>query len=83
MPDGMYLDAVSLGVEKLAIKMKDIIEDKNKYYDYFKWHRYYNFYATNESSDTDEMCAFCAFLNNDDRMNKTRQHNIRDWWISY
>lgn len=82
MPDGMYLDAFALGEEKLANKMNDIIGDKNKYYDYFKWHRYYSFHATNDSADTDEICAFCAFVNNNNEMYKTREHTIGDWWIT-
>lgn len=82
MPDGMYLDAVALGEEKLARKMYDVIADKNKYYDYFKWHRYYSFHATNDSADTDEVCAFCAFLNHRKPMNRTQERNVRYWWMS-
>lgn len=81
MPDGIYLDAVALGEEKLAKKMNDIIGDKNKYYDYFKWQNYYSFHASNETADTDEICALCAALNNGCRMNKTREFSVRDWWI--
>lgn len=82
MPDGMYLDAFALGEEKLAKMMNDIISDKNKYYEYFKWHRYYSFHATNENADTDEICALCAFLNNGNGIKKTRELSIGDWWIS-
>lgn len=78
----MYLDAVALGVDELARKMNEIIKDKNKYYDFFKWHRYYSFHATNESEETDEVCALCAFLNNDNQINKSREHSIREWWFN-
>lgn len=63
LPPGSYLDAYSLGHVTLAAIMNDTIINKDKYYDYFKWHNHYSIHATNDSADTDEICAFCAFLN--------------------
>lgn len=81
MPDGMYLDAVALGVDELAKKMNDVIGDKIKYYDFFKWHRYYSYHATDDSAETDEMCAFCEYLNNGNQTNKTRERDFIKWWF--
>lgn len=44
--------------------MNKVIHNKEKYYDFFKWHGYYSIHAPNETADTDEICAFCALLNN-------------------
>lgn len=65
MPKGMYLDANIVEPEEMARIMNDTIHDKNKYYEFFKWHGYYSFHSPNESTDTDEICAFCAFLNDE------------------
>lgn len=44
--------------------MNKSIRNKKKYYDFFRWHNYYSFHAPNETAETDEICAFCALLNN-------------------
>lgn len=44
--------------------MAKAIHHKEKYYDFFRWHNHYSFHAPNESADTDEICKFCALLNN-------------------
>lgn len=77
----MYLDAHELGPTKLAQEMDEIIKDKAKYYEFFKWHRYYRFHAPIESAFTDEICGFCAFLNNVTKANTTNiVPNIARWW---
>ncbi|XP_026331240.1 alpha-(1,3)-fucosyltransferase C-like, partial [Hyposmocoma kahamanoa] len=63
IPKGIYLDAESLGPGELARVMNDTMCNKKKYYDFFKWHNHYSFHASNASANTDEICAFCAFLN--------------------
>lgn len=77
----MYLNAHTLGPTKLAQEMNEIISDKAKYYEYFKWHRYYSFHAPIENAFTDEICGFCAFLNNVTKVNATNVFpNIVRWW---
>lgn len=56
MPDGIYINAETLPKEELAVKIKEAIEDNQKYYDNFRWHRYYSYQYTSESSDTDSPC---------------------------
>lgn len=63
LPNGSYLDATTQRPEDLAKTIDDIIKDKNRYYDFFRWHRYYSIHASNETAETNEICAFCAFLN--------------------
>lgn len=81
MPDGIYLNARELGPEKLAKEMNDIIKDKQRYYNFFKWQRYYSFHETSEGAYTDELCRFCALLNNMRETNETKTYeDIANWW---
>lgn len=79
MPEGIYLDANILGPDKMAETMIQIINDKNKYYDFFKWHEHYTFHSSSEDRYSREICTFCAFLNNN--KNKTNILNsVAQWW---
>lgn len=61
--------------------MNQIINNKAMYYDFFKWHRYYSFHAPIDSAFTDEICGFCAFLNNVTKSKATNVFpNIAHWW---
>lgn len=81
LPDGTYLNAKEIAPEKMANKMNEIIRDKQKYYDFFKFHRYYTYQATAESVDTDPLCAFCAFINDESRRNSRRTYTeFYKWW---
>ncbi|XP_026313951.1 alpha-(1,3)-fucosyltransferase C-like [Hyposmocoma kahamanoa] len=64
LPPGSYINASDLTPKELASLMNELIQDKNKYYEYFKWHRYYSIHDPTESAETDGMCVLCAFLNN-------------------
>lgn len=82
MPHGSYLNARALGVENLAKAMNDIIHNKEKYYEFFKWRRYYTFHDSKEDADTDEICAFCEFLNNDKKLNRSTVYtHFKNFWI--
>lgn len=81
MPDGIYLDALKLGPQELATKMSEIIADKHKYYDFFRWHNYYDFNLTSEDDYHREVCGLCKLLNNGVLMNQTTiMRNISKWW---
>lgn len=43
--------------------MNNTIYNRKKYYDFFKWHRFYSLQDPSESPETDNVCTFCAFLN--------------------
>lgn len=59
--------------------MNEIINDKRKYYEFFKWHDYYSFHFSGEDHHSREFCALCAYLNNS--KNKTGiMYNITLWW---
>lgn len=61
--------------------MDDIIKDKKTYYDFFKFHRYYTFQAPAENVDTDPLCGFCAFVNDETVRNTRRTYaQFRKWW---
>lgn len=71
--------------EKLAKTMNDIIHDANKYYEFFKWQKYYTFQSQVGSPETDEICAFCNYLNERQRETfyKRRVYtNISKFWNS-
>lgn len=81
MPDGIYLDARKLGESGLARKMYEIINDKEQYYDFFKWHRYYSFHGTEESTETDDFCVFCATMNDLVQRNESSTYvSLSQWW---
>lgn len=80
MPDGIYLDARILGPAKLAREMVDIIYNKKRYYEFFKWHEHYSFHNTGEDDYHHEICGLCDLLNNKTVMdlNTVRRTNL--WW---
>lgn len=81
MPEGIYLDALKLEPKELAIRMSEVIKDKNKYYEFFKWHGNYSFHLTGEDSYLREVCGLCELLNNNVLMNQTTiVSNISKWW---
>lgn len=83
MPKGIYIDANYLKPKDLAKTMNEYITNKDKYYDFFKWHDVYSFHYTNESADTDEICEFCAFLNDHKHLYKTSVYTyIEKFWTS-
>lgn len=81
MPNGIYLDARALGPAKLAKEINDIIKDKNRYYDFFKWRQYYRYDASSDNADSDSICALCTALNKAARSNERRVYaRFREWW---
>lgn len=81
MPDGIYLDALSLGPAELARRMTEIIANRNKYYEFFKWHGYYSFHDTEEDLYKREVCALCELLNNKTLMQQSIVFtNLSQWW---
>lgn len=81
MPEGIYLDVLKLGVQKLAKEMNNIINNPPRYYNFFKWHAYYSFQATADDNYKESVCAFCALLNKKvQRYKRTIYINIKNWW---
>lgn len=81
MPHGSYLNAYVLGPKKLAKTMNDIIKNNDRYYDFFRWHRYYSLHEPVENADTDQVCNFCAYLNDESNRQETNVYeNIIEFW---
>lgn len=80
MPEGSYINAVELGPEKLAKEMADIIKNKTRYYDFFRFHRYYSLHDCNEKPDSDVICNFCAYCNENLKSNITIHEDITRWY---
>lgn len=81
MPDGIYIDAKNFTEGELASKMNELIQDKEKYYNMFRWRDYYSYHLVAESGETDPLCAFCAFLNDESMRTKRRVYaRFTEWW---
>ncbi|CAH0701099.1 unnamed protein product [Spodoptera exigua] len=81
MPDGIYLDARKLSIQELAAKMNELINDPDKYAEYFKWKNYYSYHRQHESVDTEPYCLFCTHLNNEEMVKKTTIYeDFKRWW---
>ncbi|XP_021191462.3 alpha-(1,3)-fucosyltransferase C [Helicoverpa armigera] len=81
MPDGIYLNARELSVKELAAKMHELMNDPEKYSEYFKWKNHYSYHRKDASVDTDPYCLFCTHLNNEEMVKKTTIYeNFRQWW---
>lgn len=83
MPKGIYLDANVLEPEELAIIINETINNKEeKYYDYFKWHSHYSYHDPTESADSDEVCALCAYLNDEKHISESSVHrDLTHFWF--
>lgn len=79
MPDGIYLDTDGIKPDKMAEKMIEIINNTNKYYDFFRWHDHYSFHFSGENRYREEICRLCAFLNNSKNQTSVYE-NIAEWW---
>ncbi|XP_049869406.1 alpha-(1,3)-fucosyltransferase C-like [Pectinophora gossypiella] len=81
LPEGSYLNARELGVQKLAKRMIDLIFDFEEYSSYFKWTNHYSYHARAESADTDDYCGICALLNDEKKLKETTTyHEFEKWW---
>lgn len=80
LPPESYLDGTSLGEKILAKTMNDLIKNKEKYYDYFRWR---NHYIIKESPILD-VCSLCNFMNNEDWLqNRISYVMFRKWWYPF
>jgi hypothetical protein len=81
MPDGIYLNAREMGVQRLAIKINELIQDKEQYANYFRWKKYYSYHGLHETPETNEYCRICALLNDEKKVLTTSFiENFKDWW---
>ncbi|XP_045497519.1 alpha-(1,3)-fucosyltransferase C-like [Colias croceus] len=81
MPDGIYLNARELGPKRLAERMNELIEDQNKYAEYFKWRNHYSYHKRHESVETDDYCRFCSILFDETLVEtKSVYKNFKKWW---
>lgn len=70
------MDASNLQVEELAKQMNEIINDPQRYYDFFRWHGHYTF---DDTLHRYSVCELCYFLNNLNGTAHVRK-NILKWW---
>lgn len=78
LPPGSYLDGRELGAKNLARIMNDVIANKTKYYDFFRWRNHFSY---NETSENADVCKLCEVLNDDQMVNTVSVwQNFREWW---
>lgn len=80
MPDGIYLDGRKFSANQLVNEMIDIMTDRTKYYNFFKWHNHYSYHMVYESPDTDSYCRLCAKINDKSFNDISIYENFRKWW---
>uniref|UniRef100_A0A2A4J738 Fucosyltransferase n=1 Tax=Heliothis virescens TaxID=7102 RepID=A0A2A4J738_HELVI len=81
MPDGIYLTITKDTVREVAQNMVNIINDKEQYYEYFKWHNHYTYSDGQDSPETDPYCNLCLLINDDDKFLRTSVYNnFGEWW---
>ncbi|CAB3251706.1 unnamed protein product [Arctia plantaginis] len=77
IPPYSYLDLRQLGVTVLAKKMHRIIQNKEMYYDFFRWR---NHYIVKETMGMD-FCTLCEIMNNPAWLSaKLSVTTFRKWW---
>ncbi|XP_075973592.1 alpha-(1,3)-fucosyltransferase C-like [Anticarsia gemmatalis] len=81
MPDGIYLNARKMSIRQLVKRMMDLMENKNKYYSYFKWHNHYSYHDVIDSPESDAYCKLCALINDEQQFKRTTVfNNFVPWW---
>lgn len=81
MPDGIYINAREYGPKRLAATMNELINDPERYSQFFKWHNHYKYHRRIESLETDDYCRFCSILNEEELVKKTSiYNNFKEWW---
>lgn len=81
MPDGIYLNANFLTEEQLAERINEAVQDKQKYYNYYRWRRYYTYDFIADVGESDPLCQFCALLNDEASRNQRRVYaGFTSWW---
>lgn len=80
LPDGIYLNAYTLGPVKLAQTIAKVISNKKYYYDFFKWHGYYSFHNTEEDDFRQQICGLCTLFNNKTIMTTKTIYHTNVWF---
>nr|XP_053611515.1 alpha-(1,3)-fucosyltransferase C-like [Plodia interpunctella] len=78
LPPGSYLNARELGPKQLAKTMEEIIKNRTRFYDYFRWRNHFRYKARGLLN---EICNICTALNDDKKAKNYYHLNIfRRWW---
>ncbi|XP_023942893.1 alpha-(1,3)-fucosyltransferase C [Bicyclus anynana] len=78
LPPGSYLDALALGPKELAHQMNEILTNRSKYHDFFRWRNHYRY---GPSHPVEEVCKLCTMLNNPDKVSQvTVWKDFDRWW---
>ncbi|XP_053611651.1 alpha-(1,3)-fucosyltransferase C-like [Plodia interpunctella] len=77
LPPGSYLNARELGPGQLARTMKDIIGNKTRFHNFFRWRNHYRYERGERDS---EICNICIALNDNKPTNSNLRGGFRKWW---
>ncbi|XP_045505278.1 alpha-(1,3)-fucosyltransferase C-like [Colias croceus] len=75
LPEGSYLDAINLGPKKLAETIFDIMGNKTRYYEFFRWRNHYVY----RDADHLNACRLCEMMNRN-LEEKSVWKYFRTWW---
>ncbi|KOB65783.1 Uncharacterized protein OBRU01_22067, partial [Operophtera brumata] len=66
---------------ELARQMFEIINEPDRYNDFFKWHNHYSYHDLEESSDTDPYCKLCDYVNRVEFVVESKViSDLEYWW---
>nr|XP_053611993.1 alpha-(1,3)-fucosyltransferase C-like [Plodia interpunctella] len=77
LPPGSYLNARKLGPKQLAMTMKEIMGDRTKFHDFFRWRNHFRYKRGENDS---EICNICTALNENTPHNLQLRDGFREWW---
>ncbi|KAG6440305.1 alpha-(1,3)-fucosyltransferase C isoform X2 [Manduca sexta] len=81
LPPGSFIDGTKYNSSDLAGIMVTLMNNPKLYWDFFRWK---NVYIYHDPSETDNVCAVCAALNNKHMMSSNSTYpKFRQWWNPY
>ncbi|XP_053611990.1 alpha-(1,3)-fucosyltransferase C-like [Plodia interpunctella] len=77
LPPGSYLNAREHGPVRLARTMKDVMGNKKRFHNFFRWRNHYRYERGENDS---EICNICTALNEDKPRNLNLRGGFTEWW---
>lgn len=70
-----------MSAQELAQEISNIIDDRERYYNFFKWQNHYSYHYSEEAHDSDPLCKLCEAINDETLMKKkTVIDQFQIWW---
>ncbi|KAI5640930.1 glycosyltransferase family 10 (fucosyltransferase) c-term domain-containing protein [Phthorimaea operculella] len=80
LPEGSYINTIDYDdMCSLAQVIYELLNDFERYVEYFKWTNHYTFRRVTEDPHTDHLCRICEMLNDENQPTKIH-HDFTSWW---